>query len=87
MKYVLFAAPGCVGHVFVFDDTFKHTDVAQMMRNTFCGIIPISAGFISIDRSDYEKPVTVWGESISLGLKSRGEEDVRKIKILLDLNS
>jgi hypothetical protein len=54
--------------IIVFSDLFQHSD--------FRSHGPISAGFISIGATDKHKPtIECYGESISLNLKSREEED------------
>jgi hypothetical protein len=57
----------------VFSDLLEHSD--------FRGHNPISAGFLSIGATaKYEPTIQCYGESISLGIKSREEEDTALAK-------
>jgi hypothetical protein len=73
-KYViidtdLFAAP------VVFSDLLQHADVVRSLAGKTSSAI--SAGFCYIKVVDGEPRYVCYGESISLGLKSRPEEDAR----------
>lgn len=59
--------------IIAFGELFQHDE--------FKHFNPISAGFISIGiGSDRNPDCTCYGESVSLGLKSMGEEDTRLAK-------
>ena len=70
-KYVILEEPNETPVVFVIDACLNHSDIARAFQNWKV----VSGGFCSIDSHDpenFDKPlVTVWGESVSLGVKSR----------------
>ena len=53
-----------------------------LQHSTFRSFEPVSAGFLSINADGKHEPTIVcYGESISLGLKSREEEDTQLAKM------
>lgn len=66
MKYIIFKQ-GTLLHPIVFAEHTSHCDV--ILKNAK----PISAGFVKLNFAGVEK---VYGESQSLNLKNRGQEDV-----------
>jgi len=68
MKYVLFDC----NVVAIFSDVIQHTSIQAF------GFTPISAGFLYFT----EKGIQTFGESLSLGLKSRPEDGDIIAKIL-----
>lgn len=75
MKYVVF--DGYNGkQIIVFPKNIQHLDFADSItRMSFDTMHPISGGFI--------KDGECVGESISLGMKSRGDDDTKLLKTLL----
>ena len=74
-KYVILEEPvEKRERVFVIDGGMNHSDLV----NHFPKWKPVSAGFCTIDcynEDDFEHPkVQAWGESISIGVKSREED-------------
>ena len=64
--------------IIVFPGLLQHSD--------FRSFNPISAGFISFGVNKQGNPTcNCWGESISLGLKSRPDEDTKIAKRQLDM--
>ena len=70
MKYILFGECGPTFPI-VFPEFIQHADVRNAYRAEFPGIKAISAGFYSFNG----EKAFVWGESISLKLKSNPAED------------
>lgn len=62
----------------IFEEMVNHSDMACNFKNV------LGAGFVFIVNGDYSPEVSVYGESISLGVKSR-DEDVGVIKRTLGL--
>jgi hypothetical protein len=62
IKYIMLKDKGIV----MFSGLLNHNEVAQAFREK-----PLSAGFVSFDGSG---GVNCYGESISLGIKSREED-------------
>jgi hypothetical protein len=65
MKYIIFKGHGCY-HPVLFAD---HTTHSQIKLE---GCTPVSAGFVKFGKLGFPQ---VYGNSESLKLKSRGEED------------
>jgi hypothetical protein len=64
--------------IIVFSELLQHSD--------FRHFDPISAGFISFGVNKEGNPTcNCWGESISLGLKSRPDEDTKIAKMQLNM--
>ena len=70
MKYIIFKQ-GNLFYPIVFAEHTSHCDV--ILKNAK----PISAGFVKFNLEGVEK---VYGESQSLNLKNRGEEDVQLLQ-------
>jgi hypothetical protein len=69
------------GDFVIFPDTMTHSVVAHELRLTKEHIA--GAGFIRFgcgDHQELEILVDCYGESVSLGVKSRGKEDARIIE-------
>ena len=65
--------------IIVFPELFQHSQ--------FRNFNPVSAGFISFGVNKMGNPTcNCWGESISLGLKSRPETDTRLAKFQLSMS-
>ncbi|MEW6488027.1 MAG: hypothetical protein AB1578_08935 [Thermodesulfobacteriota bacterium] len=71
MKYIMFRHDGMEEFV-IFSDALCHSDVAHHLR----GEQVSSAGFVVFGEAG---GVQCYGESLSLGLKSRGQEDALRI--------
>lgn len=69
-KYIVIGHDAPIGEtLYIFPEYMNHTGVADLVRS---GIYPvISAGFITLRDGEFY----CHGESISLGLKSRPDED------------
>ena len=65
MKYVMFEAGG-LEYPVLFPDFIKHNDIRQSIGHEV-----ISAGFVSVGS---DGNLTAYGESVSLGKKSRPED-------------
>ena len=78
MKYVIFET-GSIPTALIFDPLVQHS--------SFKGLRPVSAGFFSLSEenvaekydcwmtsADFVPKVSVWGESVSLDIKSRPED-------------
>lgn len=70
MKYIIFKQ-GTLLHPMVFAEHTSHCDV------TLKNAKPISAGFVTFNLAGVEG---VYGESQSLNLKNRGQEDVQLLQ-------
>lgn len=73
LKYIV----DCFGNFAIFSPTAIHANVARTMHGPAAG-----AGFITIEIMDgeYGGPIiTCYGESVSLGIKSRHEVDAQTI--------
>lgn len=80
VKYITFDT-GLIDDIVIFSDMQQHAEIARGLPGT-----PISAGFISIGvNQDYEIQVKCYGNSISLKLESRPEEDERLARRALNL--
>lgn len=66
-KYIIVDTGQCIAPV-VFSELLTHSDVAQALANSSS---VLGAGFCYIQDNRY----VCYGSSISLGVKSRGEED------------
>ena len=74
-KYVIFDGSLCT-RTFIFGNETQHKEMAQLMAAVYPGIIPVSAGFVSITEVDsLTDEVKVWGKSDSLNLSSRPEDE------------
>ena len=62
-KYIVFDN-GLLDDMLIFSDMQKHEDIAR-------GLTVVSAGFLSI----YNNKISCYGESISLELKARPEDE------------
>lgn len=79
-KYVMFEDMKGVEVPFLFPDYVTHKDFARHMMSVGCTYV--SAGFVDIDVDQFLQPIyRVYGESISLDLKSRPEDS----KIINDM--
>ncbi len=78
MKYIIFKQ-GTLFHPIVFAEHTSHCDV--ILKNAK----PISAGFVKFNLAGVEE---VYGESKSLNLKNRGQEDMQLLqRMYLDLGT
>lgn len=75
LKYIVDA----IGGFAIFPPYVNHDTVGALMSKA--GIPPVGAGFIDI----FDGEVQCYGESVSLRIKSRGEEDSKEIAKKLDL--
>ncbi len=67
LKYIV----GESGDFAIFSPTAKHSDVARQMMGK-----PAGAGFIQISMSEGHAPIiSCYGESITIGIKSRYDID------------
>lgn len=69
-KYIIFTD----GSVNIFDKSEIHSFMTQ-------GKDPLSAGFVELDEDNY--PTKAYGESTTLGIKSRGNEDLMVLQEFL----
>lgn len=81
MKYVIVEYRGCELPI-LFDPILGHDQVV----NPNIGALRLSAGEVSFVVSGVLEEILVscWGQSITLGLKSRGESDEKLIKKLIN---
>lgn len=82
-KYIVFES-GYNEDILIFGSTLKHSDVVNMMRLTKEDII--SAGFVAVYSDGDDTIARCYGESTSLGIKSRGDQDTFLAKFALSLN-
>lgn len=77
-KYIVVTnGPGELETMIIFPETTIHKHMAEGARVARAGR-PVSAGFLSITTDKKDRPrVSAFGESESLGIKSRPEEDSR----------
>lgn len=75
-KYIVTSdGPGGLETMFIFPEHIVHKHMADGARVARGGR-PVSAGFLSITTDKKDRPrVAAFGESESLGIKSRPEED------------
>lgn len=76
LKYIVDA----IGGFAIFPGYVDHNTVGNLMFKP-SGIPAVGAGFISI----FDSEVQCFGESISMRIKSRGEEDAKEIAKKFDL--
>lgn len=71
MKYIIFDN----GEFVIFPETMNHGAVARSLRATKDSVL--GAGFVRIgcEIEESEHFANCYGESISLGIRSRGDED------------
>ena len=74
-KYVIFNN-GIMDKAIVFGETLSHAEIADMITRKFPGVNIVSAGFVGTTKDNKK---IGYGESISLLLKSRGEQDTRAL--------
>jgi len=75
MKYVIFELGDIENPIIIpYESCLEHADVSIQNRMGIEGKV-VSAGFVGFGN----KGITCWGESISLGVKSRQEEDAELI--------
>ena len=68
-KYIIYD-DGLTDVVIIFPNHIQHNSMAMML-----GCEPISAGFVEIDGTRSDEPRAIaFGESVSLGLKSRPQD-------------
>jgi len=76
MKYIIFLGKDEIKYPFIFDELFDHNEIALSINTNFYR--PISAGFIQVYPNS-ENPISVFGESKTLQLKSN-PDDVKLIQ-------
>jgi hypothetical protein len=77
MKYII-VEDGNLEKAIIFDPLLNHSDVGRGFHKV------ISAGFCSINTTAVATRVDVWGESVTLNIKSRKEDAGFISSILLD---
>jgi hypothetical protein len=85
MKYIAFETIDGEEFVVLFSRKINHNDMAESIRhhkstgfgtptsNPYRFVAPVGAGFVDSD-------LTAYGESITLGVESRGDKDTALIK-------
>jgi hypothetical protein len=75
LKYII----DVIGGFAIFPSYIDHDTVGNLMTKR--GIDPVGAGFVDV----FDGEVQCYGESVSMRMKSRGDEDSKVIAKLLDL--
>lgn len=68
-KYIVYELPDKTKDMIIFSPRLKHSDVAKRLLNGRYSVV--SAGSVDI----YEGKIKCFGESLSLGVSSRGNRD------------